>query len=175
MVAYHDEEWGVPSHDDAHLFEMLTLESAQSGLSWMTVLRKREGYRRVFRGFNAALVARFSVSDIERLMQDAGIVRNRAKIDSTIANARAILEARRSRGSLDAFLWTAVGGAPQINRRRSLADVPAVTPASVALSKHLKRHNFRFLGPTTCYAFMQAVGMVDDHETSCFRYTRHRG
>jgi DNA-3-methyladenine glycosylase I len=174
MVAYHDEEWGVPSHGDAHLFEMLTLEGAQSGLSWMTILRKRAGYCLAFEDFDAALVARFSARRVERLTQDAAIVRNRAKIESTIANARAILEVRRSHGSLDAFLWGNIGGTPIINRRRSLADVPAVTPAAVALSQHLKRHGFRFLGPTTCYAFMQAVGMVDDHETACFRHTRNR-
>jgi DNA-3-methyladenine glycosylase I len=174
MVAYHDDEWGVPSHDDAHLFEMLTLEGAQSGLSWMTILRKREGYRGAFKQFDVAKVARFTARDIERLMQDAGIVRNRAKIESTIENARAIAAIVRSHGSLDAFLWGAVGGKPLVNSRRSMSDIPATAPASDALSKLLKKHGFRFVGPTTCYAFMQAVGMVDDHETSCFRHTRNR-
>jgi DNA-3-methyladenine glycosylase I len=174
MVAYHDREWGVPSHDDAHLFEMLTLEGAQSGLSWMTILRKRDGYRRAFKDFDVARVARFTARDVERLMQDTGIVRNRAKIESTIDNARAIVALRESWGSLDTFLWDAAGGKPAVNARASMLDIPATTPASDALSKLLKRHGFRFVGPTTCYAFMQAVGMVDDHETSCFRHTRNR-
>jgi DNA-3-methyladenine glycosylase I len=174
MVAYHDEEWGVPSHNDAHLFEMLTLEGAQSGLSWMTILRKREGYRRAFKQFDAASVAQFTARDIQHLMQDTGIVRNRSKIESTVDNAHAIMTIVRSHGSLDAFLWSAVDGKPMIGARRTVADVPGTTPASDALSKLLKKHGFRFVGPTTCYAFMQAVGMVDDHETSCFRHTRRR-
>jgi DNA-3-methyladenine glycosylase I len=174
MVAYHDDEWGVPSHDDAHLFEMLTLEGAQAGLSWMTILRKRGGYRRAFKRFDAAKIARFGAADVERLMQDTSIVRNRAKIESTVENARAIVAVRASHGSLDAFLWDAVGGRPKVNARESVADLPAETAESRALSKLLKRHGFRFVGPTTLYSFMQAVGMVDDHETSCFRHTPNR-
>jgi DNA-3-methyladenine glycosylase I len=170
MLAYHDDEWGVPSHDDTHLFEMLTLEGAQSGLSWTTILRKRDGYRRAFANFDAARVAKFTVRDITRLMADASIVRNRAKIESTIANARAILDVRRDHGSLDAFLWQLAGGEPKINKWKRMSDLPAETDASRAMSKELKRHGFRFLGPTTCYAFMQAVGMVNDHTTTCFRH-----
>jgi DNA-3-methyladenine glycosylase I len=172
MVAYHDEEWGAPSHDDAHLFEMITLEGAQAGLSWMTILRKREGYRHAFKAFDAARVARFTAGDVERLMRDAGIVRNRAKIESTVENAQAIVALRKTGVSLDAFVWAVAGGRPIVNTRRTLGDLPAETPQSKALSKLLKQHGFRFVGPTTCYAFMQAVGMVDDHETSCFRHTR---
>jgi len=153
---------------------MLTLEGAQAGLSWMTILRKREGYRRAFKQFDAARVARFSSRDVDGLMQDAGIIRNRLKIASTIDNARAILDVRKNEGSLDAFLWQIVGTKPLVEARASIAELPAATPASKALSKELKRHGFRFVGPTTCYAFMQAVGMVDDHETACFRHTRHR-
>ena len=174
MVAYHDDEWGMPSHDDDHLFEMLTLEGAQSGLSWMTILRKRDGYRRAFREFDPAIVARFTTRDVERLMLDAGIVRNRAKIESTIDNARAIVAVRKTAGSFDAFVWAVVGGQPIVNAPASLSEIPAATPESHALSKLLKQHGFRFVGPTTCYAFMQAVGMVDDHEASCFRRTRPR-
>jgi DNA-3-methyladenine glycosylase I len=170
MVAYHDDEWGTPSHDDAHLFEMLTLEGAQSGLSWTTILRKREGYRRAFADFDAALVARYTQRDVDRLMADASIVRNRAKIESTLANARAILDVRKQHGSLDAFLWQLAGGRPQVNKWKNLSDIPAETPASRAMSRELKRKSFRFLGPTTCYAFMQAVGMVNDHLTTCFRH-----
>jgi DNA-3-methyladenine glycosylase I len=170
MLAYHDNEWGVPSHDDIHLFEMLTLEGAQSGLSWTTILRKREGYRRAFADFDAARVARFTQRDIDRLMQDVSIVRNRAKIESTIANARAILEVRSEGGSLDAFLWQLAGGKQQVNKWKRTSDIPADTGVSRAMSKELKRHGFRFLGPTTCYAFMQAVGMVNDHLTTCFRH-----
>jgi DNA-3-methyladenine glycosylase I len=170
MVAYHDEEWGIPSHDDAHLFEMLTLEGAQSGLSWTTILRKREGYRQAFAGFDAARVARFTQRDIDRLMADASIVRNRAKIESTIANARAIVSLLDEYGSLDAFLWELAGGAPHVNNWTRMSDLPAETPSSRAMSKELKRHGFRFLGPTTCYAFMQATGMVNDHLTTCFRH-----
>ncbi len=170
MIAYHDEEWGVPSHDAAHLFEMLTLEGAQSGLSWMTILRKREGYRRAFAGFEASRVARYGARDIERLMNDASIVRNRAKIESTIENARASVALQREGTSLDALVWSAVDGKPVINRYRDLADLPAQAPESLTLSKELKRRGFRFVGPTTCYAFMQAVGIVNDHLTSCFRH-----
>jgi DNA-3-methyladenine glycosylase I len=165
-VAYHDEEWGVPSHDERHLFEMLVLEGAQAGLSWSTILRKREGYRKAFAGFEVAKVARFGPRDIERLMGDAGIVRNRLKIESAIANARATLELE----SLDELLWSFLGGKPLQNRFRRLTDIPAETAESKAMSKELKRRGFRFVGPTVCYAFMQACGLVNDHTVDCFRY-----
>jgi DNA-3-methyladenine glycosylase I len=165
-VAYHDEEWGVPSHDERHLFEMLVLEGAQAGLSWATILNKREGYRRAFAGFDAVKVARFGPKEVERLMNDAGIVRNRLKIESAIANARSVLEI----GDLDELLWSFVGGEPRHNRFKKLADLPAETPESKAMSKDLKRRGFRFVGPTVCYAFMQACGLVNDHTTDCFRY-----
>jgi DNA-3-methyladenine glycosylase I len=169
-LAYHDEEWGVPLHDDARLFEMLTLEGAQAGLSWSTILHKREGYRRAFADFDAAKVARFTDAKVERLLQDPSIVRNRLKVVSTVANARAALAVGDELGSLDAYLWGLVGDAPRVNRRRGMGDIPAETPVSRAMSKDLKRRGFRFVGPTVCYAFMQATGMVNDHVTSCFRY-----
>jgi DNA-3-methyladenine glycosylase I len=169
-IAYHDEEWGVPSHDDRHLFEMLVLEGAQAGLSWSTILRKREGYRRAFRRFDAARVARFRKRDIDRLLADPGIVRNRLKVESAVVNAGAVLAVRDELGSLDAYLWTFVGGRPRRNRFRDLSDIPAVTDESKAMSKDMKRRGFRFVGPTVCYAFMQATGMVLDHVASCFRY-----
>jgi DNA-3-methyladenine glycosylase I len=165
-VAYHDEEWGVPSHDRRHLFELLVLEGAQAGLSWSTILRKREGYRRAFAGFDAERVARFGPRDVERLLGDAGIVRNRLKIESAIANARATIES----GDLEQLLWSFVGGAPIVNRRRTLAEIPAETAESRAMSKELKRRGFRFVGPTICYALMQAAGLVNDHVVDCFRH-----
>jgi DNA-3-methyladenine glycosylase I len=165
-VAYHDEEWGVPSHDDRHLFELLVLEGAQAGLSWSTILRKREGYRRAFAGFDAKRVAQFGARDVERLLGDASIVRNRLKIESAIANARATIEA----GGLDELLWSLVGEAPIVNRWRTLAEIPAETAESRAMSKELKRRGFRFVGPTICYALMQAAGLVNDHVVDCFRY-----
>ncbi len=168
-LAYHDEEWGVPLHDDARLFEMLTLEGAQAGLSWSTILHKREGYRRAFARFDPSKVARFDARKVERLMQDASIVRNRLKIESTVANARATLTVQKEFGSLDAYLWGLVGGAPLVNRWRG-GDIPTETPLSRAMSKDLKRRGFRFVGPTVCYAFMQATGMVNCHVASCFRY-----
>jgi DNA-3-methyladenine glycosylase I len=171
MVAYHDEEWGVPSHDDRHLFELLTLEGAQAGLSWSTILRKREGYRRAFAGFDPAKVARFTSEDVERLLADPGIVRNRLKVESTVNNAACVLEVQDELGSLDAYLWDFVGGTPIVNQWRRLADLPAETALSKALSKELKRRGFRFVGPTAIYAFMQSVGMVDDHTVDCFRRT----
>jgi len=167
---YHDEEWGVPSHDDRHLFEMLVLEGAQAGLSWATILRKREGYRRAFAGWDLESVAGFGPADLERLLADPGIVRNRAKVESAIENARHTLELRETRGSLDAYLWSFVEGTPIIGNRRSLEDVPSQTEESAAMSRELKREGFRFVGPTICYAFMQAVGMVNDHVLHCFRY-----
>jgi DNA-3-methyladenine glycosylase I len=169
MLAYHDEEWGVPSRDERHLFEMLTLEGAQAGLSWTTILRKRQGYRRAFAGFDPEVVARFGAADVERLLGDAGIVRNRAKIESTIANAREVLAVREDvDGGFPSFIWSFVGGEPIENRWGSLAELPAETDESRAMSRELKRRGFRFVGPTTCYAFMQSVGMVNDHEIGCF-------
>jgi DNA-3-methyladenine glycosylase I len=169
-LAYHDEEWGVPSHDDRYLFEMLVLEGAQAGLSWSTILRKREGYREAFAGFEPEAVARFGERDVERLLGDSGIVRNRLKVESAIANALATLAVRDELGSLDAFLWSFVGGEPRVNRWRSLGEIPAETDESRTMSKELKRRGFRFVGPTICYAFMQAAGLVNDHVVDCFRY-----
>jgi DNA-3-methyladenine glycosylase I len=160
----------VASHDDRHLFEMLVLEGAQAGLSWTTILRKRENYRRAFDGFDPARVARFDERKRARLLADEGIVRNRAKIEAAISNAARSLEVRREFGSLDAYLWGLAGDAPRPNRRRSLRDVPAQTPQSLAMSVDLKRRGFRFVGPTICYAFMQAVGMVNGHVANCFRW-----
>jgi DNA-3-methyladenine glycosylase I len=170
-AAYHDEEWGVPSHDERHLFEMLVLEGAQAGLSWSTILKKRKNYRRAFAGWDVEKIARFGKRDVERLMGDASIVRNRLKIESAVANARATLEL----DSLDEQLWSFVGGEPRQNGFRELADLPAETPESKAMSKELKRRGFRFVGPTVCYAFMQACGLVNDHTTDCFRYPEVSG
>jgi DNA-3-methyladenine glycosylase I len=169
-LTYHDDEWGVPSHDDTHLFEMLVLEGAQAGLSWSTILHKREGYRRAFAGFDAAKVARFTSSKVERLLLDPGIVRNRLKIESSVTNAKRVVEVQRELGSLDAYLWSFVDGRPIVNRFEGLGDIPAETDVSRAMSKDLKRRGFRFVGPTVCYAFMQAIGMVNDHVVSCFRW-----
>jgi DNA-3-methyladenine glycosylase I len=169
-LAYHDEEWGVPSHDDRHLFEMLVLEGAQAGLSWSTILNKREGYRRAFAGFDAEAVSRFTPSKIEALMLDAGIVRNRLKIESAVNNARRVVEVQNQDGSLDAYLWSFVDGRPIVGKWKRLSELPAETAESKAMSKDLKRRGFRFVGPTVCYAFMQAVGMVNDHTVDCFRY-----
>ena len=171
MLAYHDEEWGVPSHDDRHLFEMLTLEGAQAGLSWSTILRKRDGYRKAFAGFDPAAVARFGAKDVERLLADPGIVRNRLKVESTVENARRVLEAQEEHGSLDAYLWAFVDGEPIVGGWRSLSELPSETPLSKTISKDLKKRGFRFIGPTIVYAFMQTVGMVDDHTVDCFRYS----
>ena len=165
-VAYHDEEWGVPAHDERHLFEMLVLEGAQAGLSWSTILHKRDGYRSAFAGFDAERVARFGPGDVERLMGDAGIVRNRLKIESAIANAQAVLEV----GGLAELVWSFVGGEPKVNAWGTTAEIPAETAESKAMSKELKRRGFRFVGPTVCYSFMQACGLVNDHTTDCFRY-----
>jgi DNA-3-methyladenine glycosylase I len=175
MLAHHDSEWGVPSHDDRHLFELLTLEGAQAGLSWSTILRKREGYRRAFAGFDPDVVARFTARDVERLLADPEIVRNRLKVESTIANAGRVLEVQSTDGSFDAYLWSFVDGEPLVGGWRTLAELPAETDLSRALSKDLKRRGFRFVGPTICYAFMQSVGMVDDHTVDCFRYAATRG
>lgn len=166
---YHDQEWGVPNHDDRHLFEMLILEGAQAGLSWITILRKREAYRKAFEGFDPRRVAAFDAARIEALLQDPGIVRNRLKIGAAVDNAKAFLKVQAEFGSFDAYLWAFVGGHPKINHPRSLTEVPAVTPEAEALSKDLKRRGFRFVGPTIIYAFMQAVGMVDDHVADCWK------
>ncbi len=169
-IAYHDEEWGVPVHDDRTLFEFLTLEGAQAGLSWETILRKREAYRRAFAGFDPAAVARFRAARVERLLTNPGIVRNRLKIGSTVANAQAFVDIQTEFGSFDAYVWQLVGGRPRINRWRTLRQIPARTAESDALSRDLRRRGFRFVGSTICYAFMQAVGMVNDHTVGCFRY-----
>lgn len=174
LEEYHDSEWGVPSHDDVHLFELITLEGAQAGLSWTTILRKRAGYRGAFAGFDADRVARFGDKDVARLLADAGIVRNRAKIESTIANARAILGLRDEFGSLATYIWDLVDGAPIVNTWQTLAALPAQTPQSATMSRALKKRGFRFVGPTICYAFMQAAGLVDDHVTGCFRRDKTR-
>jgi DNA-3-methyladenine glycosylase I len=170
MVAYHDREWGVPSHDDRYLFEMLTLEGAQAGLSWTTILRKREGYRAAFAGFDAERVARFGARDVERLLADSRIVRNRLKVESTLNNAGRVLAVADEHGSFGAYLWRFVDGTPVVGRWGGLHEIPAQTPLSRELSRDLKRRGFRFVGPTVCYAFMQAAGVVNDHVTSCFRY-----
>jgi DNA-3-methyladenine glycosylase I len=169
LTRYHDTEWGVPSHDERHLFELLTLEGAQAGLSWLVVLRKREGYRAAFDGFDPARVARFRPAKIERLLHDPGVVRHRGKLESVVTNARAILAIRRERSSLAEELWRHVGGKPIRKRRRATGDVPTKTPESVEMSRSLSRRGFRFVGPTICYALMQAAGLVDDHVTGCFR------
>jgi DNA-3-methyladenine glycosylase I len=169
-VKYHDEEWGVPAHDDRHLFEMLILEGAQAGLSWLTILRKRENYRRAFDDFDAATIAAYSEADIRRLLADAGIVRNRLKIEAAVRNAQRILEIRDEFGSFDAFVWRYVDSVPGQNSWRSLAELPARTEESDRMSKDLKKRGFSFVGSTICYSFMQAVGMVNDHVVGCFRH-----
>lgn len=168
-VAYHDREWGVPSTDDRHLFEMLVLEGAQAGLSWLTILKKRAAYRAAFAGFDPARVATFGRDDVERLLGDAGIVRNRAKIEAAIGNARAFRELQARHGRFADWLWGFVDGRPRVNRPRRVGDIPTETPASRALSKALRAAGCRFVGPTICYAYMQAVGLVDDHVADCFR------
>jgi DNA-3-methyladenine glycosylase I len=167
---YHDREWGVPQHDDSKLFEFLILEGAQAGLSWITVLRKRENYRAAFDGFDAERIAAYSSAKIASLLQDSGIVRNRLKVNSAVLNAQKFLEVHAEFGSFDRFVWQFVGGQPIQNARRSMADVPASTMESDAMSKELKRRGFKFVGTTICYAFMQATGMVNDHTTDCFRH-----
>ena len=170
MIAYHDTEWGVPLHDDRALFEFLILEGAQAGLSWETILKKRENYRAAFDDFDAERVARYTPKKVERLMADAGIVRNRLKVESAISNAKAFLAVQKEAGSFDAYIWRFVDGKPRVNKVRTMGDVPASTPQSDAMSKDLKKRGFRFVGTTICYAFMQATGMVNDHATDCFRY-----
>jgi DNA-3-methyladenine glycosylase I len=168
-VAYHDMEWGIPVHDDVRLFEFITLEGAQAGLSWETILRKRDSYREAFFDFDPARVARFTPARIDRLLQNSGIVRNRLKVSSTVSNAKAFLAVQREFGSFDAFLWGLFPEAPRRNRWRSLSEIPARTAASDALSRELRARGFRFVGSTICYAFMQAVGLVNDHIESCHR------
>jgi len=168
--AYHDKEWGVPVHDDRRFFEMLILEGAQAGLSWSTILRKRENYRVAFDGFDPEKVSRYSKTRVDKLMKNEGIVRNRLKIESTVLNARAFLAVQKEFGSFDRYLWQFVGGKPLMNHWRTTKEIPASTPESDALSKDLKKRGFKFVGTTICYAFMQAVGMVNDHSTDCFRY-----
>jgi DNA-3-methyladenine glycosylase I len=170
MIAYHDGEWGVPVHDEQRLFEFLILEGAQAGLSWQTILNKRDAYREAFAGFDPARVARFDARRIDRLLANPGIVRNRLKVQSSVSNARAFLDVQREAGSFDRFVWRFVGGSPRINRRRSMGEVPARSAESDALSAELRRRGFRFVGSTICYAFMQATGMVNDHLVSCHRY-----
>ncbi|KDE39754.1 DNA-3-methyladenine glycosylase [Nitrincola lacisaponensis] len=169
-IAYHDQEWGVPVYDDRHLFEMLILEGAQAGLSWITILRKREAYREAFHQFDVERVAAYTDADVERLLANPGIVRNRLKIEAAIRNARGVLAIQAEESSLSDYLWQFVGGQPIHNHWPDLKSIPAQTPESINLSRALKKRGFNFVGPTICYAFMQAVGMVNDHEQSCFRY-----
>jgi DNA-3-methyladenine glycosylase I len=168
-AAYHDAEWGVPVHDDRVLFEFLILEGAQAGLSWETILRKRENYRRAFAGFDPSRVARFTPARVAKLLKDPGLVRNRLKIQGAVRNAKAFVAVQREFGSFDSYVWRFVGGKPRVNRWRSMKQVPATTPESDALSKDLKRRGFTFVGSTISYAFMQAVGMVDDHCDACYK------
>jgi DNA-3-methyladenine glycosylase I len=170
LTAYHDEEWGSPLHDDRALFEFLILEGAQAGLSWETILRKRHRYREVFEGFDPERVAALSPQDVETILTDPGIIRNRRKVESTVENARAFLAVREATGSFDSYIWSFVDGAPIRNTWRAPAEIPAMTPESAAMSKDLRRRGFSFVGPTICYAFMQATGMVNDHLVSCFRW-----
>ncbi len=168
MIAYHDREWGVPVHDDRSLFELLCLEGAQAGLSWETVLRKRDRYRSLFKNFDPAAVARITPARIEKILADPGIIRNRAKVESVVANAKALLKVRNEFGSFDAYIWSFVDG-KRAAKRRGAANIPSSTPESEAMSRDLRARGFRFVGPTICYAFMQAVGMVNDHLASCFK------
>jgi DNA-3-methyladenine glycosylase I len=170
MIAYHDEEWGVPLHDDRKLFEFLVLDAFQAGLSWRTILHKRDNFRLAFNGFDAKLIARYEKRKIGQLLENAGIVRNRMKIEATVANAKAFLRVQNEYGSFDSYIWQFVGGQPKQNRWRSLKQLPASTPDSDRMSKDLKERGFKFVGTTICYAFMQAAGMVNDHLVKCFRY-----
>ncbi len=174
FVAYHDEEWGVPLHDDRSLFEFLVLEGAQAGLSWSTILHKRKRYREVFDNFDPALVAAYDSVKIQTLLNDPGIVRNRAKVGSAVTNAKAFLEVQGEFGSFDRYVWEFVGGSPRLNHWNELAQIPSQTSESESLSRDLKERGFRFVGPTICYAFMQAVGLVNDHVTDCFRHEECR-
>ena len=169
-VAYHDREWGVPLHDDRRFFEMLCLEGAQAGLSWLTILKKRPDYRKAFDRFDPRKVARYDARKRKALLADPGIIRNRLKVEAFVANAKALLDVQGEFGSFDAYIWRFVGGRPIVNRPKTMKDVPAVTPEAEAMSRDLNRRGFRFVGPTICYAFMQATGMVNDHLTTCFRH-----
>jgi DNA-3-methyladenine glycosylase I len=171
MVAYHDDEWGSPSHRDDHHFELLTLEAAQAGLSWRTILHKREGYRAAFNQFDPASVARFNARKVEALLKNPAIVRNRLKVESAVNNARRVLEVQREFGSFDAYIWRFVDGVAIVGRRRRLRDLPSQTRESNAMSADLKQRGFRFIGSTVCYSYMQASGLVNDHVTTCFRYS----
>jgi len=168
-IRYHDEEWGVPLHDDTRLFEMLILEGAQAGLSWLTILKRREGYRRAFDRFDAKKIARYNKRKAAALLKDPGIIRNRLKVAAAIDNAKAFLVVRKEHGTFDRYIWSFVGGKPKRNHWKTRQQLPAQTPEAEAMSRDLKKRGFRFVGPTICYAFMQAVGMVDDHTTDCFR------
>jgi DNA-3-methyladenine glycosylase I len=169
-VAYHDDEWGIPVHEDRLLFEFLILEGAQAGLSWLTILKKRENYRNAFHAFDCELIAQYTETDVTRLLANAGIVRNRLKIESVIKNARGVLKIKEEHGSLDSYLWRYVDGIPKQNAWRSMSELPSRTELSDAISKDLKKRGLNFVGSTICYAFMQAVGVVNDHTTDCFRY-----
>lgn len=169
-IAYHDEEWGVPAHGDRRLFEFLVLEGAQAGLSWETILKKRDNYRAAFDGFDPRVVAAYGPKKIESLLEDPGIVRNRRKVEAAVQNARAFLKIQEEFGSFDAYIWRFVGGRPKKNSWRTLGEIPAQSPESLTMSKDLKNRGFNFVGPTICYAFMQAVGMVNDHVVDCFRH-----
>ncbi len=173
-LQYHDKEWGVPVHDDRRLFEFLTLEGAQAGLNWRTILVKREGYRRAFAGFDPKKVAAFDRKKIDELLSDPGIIRNRRKVESTVSNAKALLAVQKEFGSFDRYIWSFVRGKPIRNERRTMSEIPAVTPEAEAMSKDLLKRGFKFVGPTICYAYMQAVGMVNDHVVGCFRYSEIR-
>jgi len=175
MIAYHDAEWGMPQHDDRVLFEFLILEGAQAGLSWSTILAKREAYRRAFSKFNPKSIARYDAAKLMQLMTDSGIVRNRLKISSVVQNARAFLAVQKEYGSFDAYIWQFVGGAPIVNSRSAMGEMPARTEESDKMSRDLLKRGFKFVGPTICYAFMQAVGMVNDHLVDCFRYKEIKG
>jgi DNA-3-methyladenine glycosylase I len=170
MLAYHDEEWGAPIHDDRRLFEMLVLEGAQAGLSWSTILHRREHYRRAFDGFDPAKVAAYAEKDVERLLGEPGVIRNRRKIESAVNNAKRLLEVQAEFGSFDAYVWGFVGGRPRVNHFTSFREMPAETEESRAMSADLKRRGFSFVGPTICYAYMQSVGMVNDHLLACYRH-----
>lgn len=170
MGPYHDIEWGVPVHDDRKHFELLVLEGAQAGLSWLTVLKRREAYRKAFSGFDPAAVARYSPRKVEALLKDTGIIRNRQKVESTVGNAAALLRVQEEAGSFDAYVWGFVGGSRVVNHWKSLGQVPATTPLSEALSRDLRQRGFRFVGPTICYSYLQSAGLVNDHLTGCFRF-----
>ena len=171
MIDYHDKEWGVPVHNDRKLFEMLILEGAQAGLTWETVLKRRKGYKKAFKNFDAVKISKFNAKDVKRLLNDPGIIRNRLKVNATINSAKLFLEIKKEFGSFDKYIWSFVNGKPKINKIKSMKEIPANTMESDEMSKDLKKRGFSFVGSTICYAFMQAVGMVNDHETSCFRYS----